>query len=362
MTGSSLRVGVLGVGFGSTVHIPGFRSEGWEVAGVWSRRRERAEEQAAEHGIDTVHDDWRELVEREDVDAIAVTTPPGPHHEMSIAALRAGKHVLCEKPFALNAAEAAEMREASASTGLMAMVAHEFRFTPQRTRIRELIGEGYIGEPQLAAVQLLMGRPAGDQPPPMGWGSRAAEGGGLLGALGSHYIDGLRHWFGDIASVSGQVATLRPDRLDAETGGVVQADSDDTFSFTLAFSHGVTATMTASSVVAPSQGARILVTGTGGVLLATQRGPNPEQDGVVLGGKADARALEELPMPDRLTPFEDDRDGRLVSFRLLVREFERGIREGTSSPSPSFEDGWRCQQVLDAVRESSRTGVRVDIE
>ncbi len=362
MTGNSLRVGVLGVGFGAIVHIPGFRSEGWEVAGVWSRRRERAEEQAAAHGIDTVHDGWRDLVEREDIDAIAIATPPGSHHELSMAALRAGKHVLCEKPFALNAAQAAKMREASASTGLTAMVAHEFRFTPQRMRIKELIDEGYIGEPQLAAVQLLMGQPAGDRPPPMGWSGRAAEGGGLLGALGSHFTDGLRHWFGDIASVSGQVATLRPDRLDAATGRVAHADSDDTFSLTLGFSRGVTATMVASSVVAPSQGARILVTGTEGVLLATQRGPNPEQNGVVLGGKGDARSLEELPMPDRLTPFEDDRDGRLVSFRLLVREFERGIREGTSSPSPSFEDGWRCQQVLDAVRKSSRTGARVDIE
>ncbi|MDP6605524.1 MAG: Gfo/Idh/MocA family oxidoreductase, partial [Dehalococcoidia bacterium] len=344
------------------VHIPAFRSEGWEVAGVWSRRRERAEERAAEHGIDAVHDDWRELVEREDVDAIAVTTPPGPHHEMSMTVLRAGKHLLCEKPFALNATEAAEMRDASASTGLTAMVAHEFRFTPQRTRISELIDEGYIGEPQVAAVQLMMGRPAGNSPPPMGWGSRAAEGGGLLGALGSHYIDGLRHWFGDVVSVSGQVATLRPDRLDGETDRIVQADSDDTFSFTLAFSRGVMATMTASSVVTPSQGARILLTGTDGVLLATQPGPNPEQSGIVLGGKKNDRSLEELPMPDRLTPFEDERDGRLVSFRLLVREFERGIREGTPSPAPSFEDGWRCQQVLDAVRESSRTGVRVDIE
>lgn len=95
-------------------------------------------------------------------------------------------------------------------------------------------------------------------------------------------------------------------------------------------------------------------------MVATQLGPNPEPDGVVLHGKAADRATAALEMPERFRPFEDDRDPRLVAFRLLVRDFEAGIREGRS-PSPNFEDGLKCQQVLDAVRESSRTGRRVEI-
>ena len=360
MTNGQLRVGVLGVGFGSVVHVPAFRSEGWDLVAVWSRREERAREQAAKLDIPDVHADYREIIARDDVDAVAIATPPAVHHEMAIAALRAGKHVLCEKPFALSAQQAKEMLSTAEETGLTAMVAHEFRFAPQRSHIKELLEQSFIGQPQLTTLQLMMGRAPGAQPPAMTWGSQSSEGGGLLGALGSHYIDGLRHWFGDVSAASGQLVTFRPARLNPEGGETVDADTDDSFAFTLRFKNGVMATMTASSAVAPSQGARILVTGSDGVLLATQRGPNPEPDGTVQGAKADARSLEELPMPERFRPFEDDRDQRLVAFRLLVREFERGIREGTS-PAPNFEDGLRCQEVLDAVRASAAGGGTVTL-
>ena len=350
----ALRVGVIGMGFGSTVHVPSFQSEGWEVVAAWSRRTERAREAAANLGIPDVHEDYHEILARDDIDAVAIATPPAQHREMSLEAIAAGKHVICEKPFALSATEAREMRDAAASAGLTAMIAHEFRYAPQRQYIRQLLDEGYVGTPEVVTIELFLGRGGSGRIPPMAWGALAANGGGFLGGLGSHFIDGLRHWFGDVASASGNLRTLRPDRLDAD-GNVVKADADDTFVFTLTFRNGVVATMNASSAVAPGQGARVLVGGSEGVLFATQRGPNPEPDGIVLGAKSTERELTELPMPSQYTEIDDPRDHRMASFRLLVREFERGIREG-ADVRPSFDDGLRCQEVLDAVRESSRSG------
>ena len=361
-----LRVGVIGVGFGTVVHVPGFVSEGWEVPAIWGRRTERAREKASELagalGLATapeVPEDWRDLVNRADIDAVAITTPPGPHLEMTLAALNAGKHVLCEKPFALNAGEAEQMRALAWERGLTAMVAHEFRFAPQRAQIKDLLEAGQIGRPELVSIELLMGRPRPDSPPPYTWAADSAQGGGLLGALGSHYIDGLRHWFGDVAEVRGTLLTRLPERRDAD-GAVVEADTDDTFSFTLTFESGVLATMTASSAVSPNQGARITVAGSDGVLQATQGGPNPGPDGVVLAGQAADRQLLPVEMDARYTPIVDDRDQRLAAFRLLVREFARGIREGVS-PAPNFDDALACQRVLDAVRESSASGRTVRI-
>ena len=174
----------------------------------------------------------------------------------------------------------------------------------------------------------------------------------MLGALGSHYIDGLRDWFGEVASVSGQLSTLRPDVLDAATGKIVKAETDDTFSFTLKFVNGGMATMIASFATTPTRGARIVVMGDEGTLIAEQAGP--ESDGRWRRRREPRRRAVRSRSRRRRSSRcpRTTRDHRLMAFRMLVRDFTKGIEQGMS-PSPNFTDGWRCQQVLDAVRESS---------
>ncbi len=354
MPSTKRRIGIIGVGFGALVHAPGFRSEGWDVAAICSRSREKARKIADEAGIADVHTDAMELIHRDDLDAVAITAPPGMHHAWAIAAIAAGKHVLCEKPFALDARQASDMRDAAEKSGRTAMVAHEFRHTPQRAFIKQLLAENYIGRFQLCTMELIVDRYVTQAPRPLTWNAFKAEGGGLLGALGSHYIDGLRHWFGEVASVSGRLATLRPDLVDIATGRKVAAETDDMFSFTLSFANGGMATMVASFAATPTRGARIAVMGDQGSLLAEQPGPNPLEDGVVIASRNGA-PLAALATPAQYTPFTDARDHRLMAFRLLVRDFTRGIEQGIS-PAPNFTDGLRCQQVLDAVRDASESG------
>ncbi|MEX0763066.1 MAG: Gfo/Idh/MocA family oxidoreductase [Dehalococcoidia bacterium] len=359
MTTGNRRVGIIGAGFGTMVHAPGFKSEGWDVAALFSRNEGRARKAADAAGVPDIYTNAMELIERDDLDAIAIATPPGQHHELSIAALRSGKHVLCEKPFAINSHQAAEMQAVAEETGLTAMVAHEFRHTPQRAYIKGLLNSGYVGEFKMCTIELFFNRGVPKTPPPVTWAARKSEGGGFLGALGSHYIDGLRYWFGDVTTAAGRVETFRPDLTEPATGEVVKSETDDAFSFTLTFKDGGTATMSASSALAPSRGARIAVMGLDGTLYAEQDGPNPAEDGVVLGGQ-NGEPIKKLDSPAGLMPFSDDRDPRLMAFRLLVRDFNRGIDEGTS-PAPNFTDGFRCQQVLDAIRESSETGRTIAI-
>jgi predicted dehydrogenase len=352
------KIGIIGVGFGAQVHAPGFRSEGWDVAAICSRNRDKAWKAATEAGIADAYTDPMDVIRRDDLAAVSIITPPAAHHALSIAALKAGKHVLCEKPFALDASQAREMLDAAANAGRTAMVAHEFRHTPQRAYIKQLLGEGYIGKFHLCTIELFLDRYITPEPRPVTWMAHKSEGGGLLGALGSHYIDGLRYWFGDVASVSGRLATLRPDLVDS-AGKRVKAETDDTFSITLTFKEGGTATMIASFATTPTRGAKIAVMGDNGTLIAEQPGPNPLEDGVVVGSRNGA-PLQELKTPPQYTPFKDARDHRLMAFRLLARDFTKGVEQGTS-PSPSFTDGWRCQQVLDAVQESSVSGKTIQL-
>jgi predicted dehydrogenase len=359
MASSRKSIGIIGVGFGAQVHVPAFRSEGWDVAAICSRTREKAQKAADEAGIAGVYTDPTELIRRDDLAAIAIITPPGAHHRFSIAALDAGKHVLCEKPFAIDTKQAEEMRAAADKSGRTAMIAHEFRHTPQRAYIRQLLADGYIGKFQLCTMELFLDRYVSREPRPLTWNAYNSEGGGLLGALGSHYIDALRFWFGEIASVSGWLAAFRPDVVDAATGKIVKAETDDTFSFTVTFKNGGIATMTSSFAATPARGDKITVLGERGTLIAEQPGPNPLENGVVVASR-DGAALQELKTPAQYTPLTDARDHRLMAFRLLVRDFTKGIEQGISPP-PNFTDGLRCQQVLDAVRESSESGRTVNL-
>jgi predicted dehydrogenase len=350
------RIGIIGVGFGAQVHAPAFRSEGWDVVAICSRNPEKARKAAEDAGIETAHTDPAELIARDDLAAVSIITPPSAHHPLAIAALRAGKHVLCEKPFAMNAQQAQEMVAAAESSRRTAMIAHEFRHTPQRAYIKQLLADGYIGTFRLCTVELFLDRYVTAQPRPATWIARQSEGGGLLGALGSHYIDGLRDWFGEIASVTGRLDVLRPDLLDGG-GKPARADADDTFMFSVTFANGGVATMIASFATTPSRGAKIVVMGDKGTLIAEQPGPNPLEDGVVVASR-DGAPLQALQTPSRYAPFKDPRDHRLMAFRLLVRDFTRGVEQGTS-PAPNFTDGLRCQRVLDAVRESHASGITV---
>src|SRR5688572_27242309 len=112
----SLRIGVVGVGFGAAVHIPAFQSEGLEVVALCTRRPERAEEAAARFDIPGIYTDYDDMLRMDGLDAISIVSPVPQHHPMALAALAAGKHVICEKPFSTNQALARELWLAARSS------------------------------------------------------------------------------------------------------------------------------------------------------------------------------------------------------------------------------------------------------
>src|SRR3954467_12599516 len=122
----TIGIGIIGAGFARTTQIPGFKNcEGARVIAIASARRQHAEEVAREFSIPHVEDDWRGVVARDDIDLVSIVTPGVTHHEMTLAAIDAGKHVLCEKPMAMNADEAREMFERAREAKVLALIDHE---------------------------------------------------------------------------------------------------------------------------------------------------------------------------------------------------------------------------------------------
>jgi predicted dehydrogenase len=143
---SSPRWGILGPGGIARAFTSDLRTAGLDVAAVGSRHRETAEAFAADFGIANAHGSYEELVADPGVDIVYIATPHPAHAANALLALEAGKHVLVEKPFTLNAVEAEAVREAAAARGLLAMEAMWTRYLPHMVRIRELVASGALGE------------------------------------------------------------------------------------------------------------------------------------------------------------------------------------------------------------------------
>ena len=182
-TKSAVGVGVIGRGFGARVVAPVFDgTEGCEVVDVVSPRDDDA---------------VRALIARADVDLVAVHSPPFCHRDLVVAAVEAGKAVLCDKPFGCDATDAVAMDAAARDAGVVALLNFEFRHHPGRVRLRELVQEGAVGPVEHVQWNAFN---AGSRIPlrQYGWLFDASRGGGWIGAWGSHAIDFLRWTFGDL--------------------------------------------------------------------------------------------------------------------------------------------------------------------
>ena len=207
-----IRLALIGTGFGSSVHLPALAHvDHTELVAICSRRQERATAIAARHGVPTASTDWRDVVTDPGVDAVIIATPPYLHHQMVIAAIEAGKHVLCEKPLARNLAETRDMARLAEHAKVVAMVNHQYRYLPIRRRVKELIDEGYIGDPQSVSMIVFNSNLADPEGTRFTWLMEADKAGGMLRAFGSHYIDTLRWWLGDIDGVAGAATGAPPD-------------------------------------------------------------------------------------------------------------------------------------------------------
>lgn len=352
----TIKFAVIGTGFGTIVHIPAILDcPDAEVVAVCSAHEERSRETAKRFGIPKWSTDYREAIALPEVDAVAIATPAYLHHPMAMTAIEAGKHVLCEKPMALNAAECREMFQAAEAHGLTHMVCFEFRWTPARAYMKHLIDEGFIGP--IRHINMSMHLPARGgslASPYLNWAAQRKYGGGMLMALGSHYVDMFRWFMGEPSGVFGQLYTHGPER----EGGV--ADADDAFVFTLRARSGAWASVTASMAAPFGTGSRIEVYGSTGALFHGYPSFNPSPRDTLWGARDGEEGTHQIAIPPEFFPFDDDRDVRMMPFRLMLAEFVKSVQSG-KPVAPSFEDGLRVQEVMDGVFRASDGGCWVEL-
>ncbi|MHB8575208.1 MAG: Gfo/Idh/MocA family protein [Dehalococcoidia bacterium] len=328
-----VRVAVIGRGLiARRSHLPAFAArEDAAVTGVASGHLETARQVAAEFHVPHVYPNWEAAVADPSIDAVDICTPNALHAEIAVAAARAGKHVLVEKPMAVTLAEADAMIAAARTAGVVLMVAHNLRFAPAVAELKHLLNERTIGR-VLAAHSVFMH--AG---PEETWGATSdwfwreeTAGGGALLDLGVHMIDLLR-WFVDrpVIEVCAMTARLLKPTF-----------ADDNAVVTMRFDGDVLASMQTSWTARPFLRHQITILGELGHLAYDARAPEP----LVV-------QLQAEPKPRRIVPLIPARS----PLRSPFDHFVRCILDGTE-PLTGGEEGRVTLAVTLAAYEAARTG------
>ena len=318
--------------------------------------------------------DWRRLLERDDVGLVDVCTPGDTHAEIAIAALEAGKHVLCEKPLANSPAEAEAMvaaAEKAAASGVKAMVGFNYRRVPAVALARRLVEQGRIGEIRHVRAVYLQDWIV-DPEFPLVWRlQKDKAGSGALGDIGAHIVDMAQFVTGDrLTGVSALTETFVKERpLPAASSGLSASGSaergevtvDDTALFLGRFGGGAVATFEATRFATGRKNAlRLEVNGSGGSLAFDFESMNELSfyDGTE---DADTAGFRRIYVTEPTHPYAGawwppgHGLGYEHSFTHEVVDLVRDLAAGTD-PSPSFADGLQVQQVLDAVSRSAQAG------
>jgi len=358
MAQSEIRIGIIGAGFARTTQIPGFLNcRNGKVVAIASARRDHAEEVAREFGIPHVESDWQSLVARDDIDLISIVTPVITHCEITLAALDNGKAVLCEKPMAMDAVEARRMADRARDKDLLALIDHELRFLPGRLKMRELVQGGELGKIKHASV-LFRSDSRADPNRPWNWWSDEKQGGGALGAIASHIVDGFR-WVlsSEIDEVTCNLATHIRERKDHE-GRLRPVTSDDEANLLLRFSdsqltEGATGNVSISMVEAGPPLHRFEVFGEGG-------GLKVEGDGELWRSNVGDGAWRKVEVDRGELASGMSDNGWARGFTVFSQKIVEALRAGRTAVegAATFEDGHRTQLVLDAARRSHESGCR----
>ncbi len=351
------RVAVIGAGrWANEAHLPALAGRAdVVVTALVGHSPERLAQTAARFGIARTYTDPAIMLAEARPEVVIVLTPNHTHAPLTLAALEAGAHVICEKPLALSTAEAEAMLARAEALGRRHSTFFTYRGMAGPRYVHRLVTEGYLGRLHHCQVTYLHESWLNPQRP-ASWKTRLAEAGtGVLGDLGAHVIDLLQWWFGPMRRVAGSLQTMIPAR--PGPGGAPQpVETDDAAAFTAEFAAGGQATVQLSRV-APGRHnyQRFELYGERGVLVYEYDEPLAYV-GRVSGAPAFQGAPAPLPIPADLAAGLHGHEAFPALFRALTDPFFASLAGAGPSPAPSFVEGVAAQRVIDAVARSAASG------
>jgi predicted dehydrogenase len=369
------QAAVVGTGFIGPVHIEGLQRAGVTVRGVLGSNVTKSGETAKRFGIDRAYDSFEELLLDESVDVVHLTSPNRYHYQQAAASLRAGKHVLCEKPLAMNSLESGDLVQLAKKTGLHAGVNYNVRFYPICVEAREIIESGELGE-----IFHITGEYVQDWlllPTDFNWRVLSAEGGPLraVADIGTHWLDLVQSIAGlEVEAVLADLQTVHPVRQ-RPAGGVetfsgmkksasdlhdVSIDTEDSGNILLRFVGGTRGVLHVSQVTAGQKNSiRFQIAGSKKSL--SWSSIHPDELWIGNRGCANQILLRDPSLLHARAAIHSQypgghNEGFPDTFKQLFRSFYNSV-EGLAdqfAPYPTFEEGHReivlCEAILNSAK------------
>lgn len=378
----TLNVAMIGGGFMGKAHAMAYAAMPmffWPAPAIPIRKllvdvnAEMAADGAKRYGFESSSADWKSAVTRDDIDIVDIVTPNDSHADIAIAALAAGKHVICEKPLARTGPEAKKMLDAAEKSGKIHMVAFNYRRTPAVALAKKYITEGRLGKILNFRGTYLQDWSA-DPDGPLSWRfQKSVAGSGAIGDIGTHVIDFARYLVGEIASVNAIVQNYVPTRPIQSDGldklGAADADSssprgevdvDDEMITMVKFENGAVGTIEATrNAYGRNNFLTFEIHGTEGSILFNYERLD-ELQVMFANDPADARGFRTVytgpahPYGDALWPIPALGTGYGETKIIECHDFLSAIMSG-EQPSPNFQDGYQVSVIADAIIESGKT-------
>lgn len=321
--------------------------DGVEIVAAYDERQDYVADYARQFGIPRVAGSRAELLSDPAIDGVIVMSHTAAHHDDVLACARAGKHVLIDKPIALDTAQATEMVAAADGAGIVLMLAYHVRFLPVYQKAKALIDAGVIGRPLTmkmsirCPLQYVTETPTSTEP---GWYvDRTLAGGGGFLDHAVHYTDAMRYLLGSEGKRAfGKVAKLTDHAIDVDDYGVCVVTTDKGEIVT------IESTWHAADWYSPmASPEECLIVGTGGEIhVHHQKSPQLEVSGRGIEGR-------------HYFDWQGD-DRQMIAYRTMMVDFARAISTG-SSPAVDGRDGLRALAIIEAAQKSSDSGREVEI-
>ena len=375
-----LNVAVIGGGFMAKAHSMAYACMPmyfWPAPAIPVRKvivdinDKLAEEAKIKLGFENSSSNWEEVINNKDIDVVDICTPNNTHPEMAIAAAKAGKHIICEKPLARNSKEAKEMYDAVKDTNIIHMVAFNYRRTPAVALAKKIISDNKIGKILNFRGTYLQDWPA-DPNGPLSWRfQKKIAGSGTLGDIGTHVVDFARYLVGEISSVNSIAKTYiktRPvqqsenDTMDIRVGNTsaekAEVDVDDEIITMLKFSNGAVGSIESTrNAYGRNNYLTFEIHGTEGTILFNYE-RRDELQVMFANSPSETRGFQTIytgpahPYGGGLWPIPALGIGYGETKIIECYDFFKAIQEN-KQPSPNFEDGYIISKIADCIIESS---------